>query len=336
MACSAYIFTGPEFGERNDAVEELRKKTEKKFGVVDSYSYYLSETKLADILSLLQNGSLFAAARFAVVRNAELIKKKDDFEMISQWLKIAAHDESTVIIFVSEENSVDKKLEKLIPKENRKIFWEMFENRKEAWLRNFFQKQGLEINSEAIESILSLIENNTEALRTECSRFVVCFEKNHVITSDDVENVLAHNREESAFTLFDSLSNARHGKQQRLEVSLSVLQRILQSKGASGVQVIAGLTYCFRRLRVWHEIHSTGRPSDFDLKIKGFSSKKAQSQYVGASQIWSVKHVLVILALLSQTDMHIRSTGTALEEILLNTMLYSIVFKGGIPLSQYQ
>ncbi len=336
MACPAYLFTGPEFGERNDVIEDLKKKTEKKFGTVDFYSFYLAETKLSEILSVLQNGSLFAAARFAVIKNAEIIKKKDELEMISQWLSIASTDDSTVIVFVSDENAADKKLENLIPKENKRIFWEMFEDRKESWLKTYFQKQNLTIDQDAVEVILDLVENNTEALRTECSRFGLCFEKGHRITQEDVESVLSHNREESAFTLFDALSNDRQDYQHRFETALSILQKILLSKGASGVQVIAGLTYCFRRLKVWHEIHDAGRPSDFDLKIKGFSSKNAQKQYARAQRIWNEKQSTQILSLLSKTDMDIRSTGSALEETLLCTMLYSFIYKEGQPVSQYQ
>ena len=336
MDFPAYLFTGPEFGERNDVVEELKKKTQKKFGDVDFYSFYLSETKLSDIISLLQNGSLFASARFAVVKNAELIKKKDELEMLSQWFSSAASDDASVIVFISEETGVDKKFENLFPKSNRRIFWEMFEDRKESWLRNYFQKLNFTIDQDAVDAVLDLIENNTEALRTECSRFQLCFEQGHRITQDDVESVLAHNREESAFTLFDALSNSRQDKKQRFETALLILQKILLSKGASGVQVIAGLTYCFRRLKQWHEIHLSGRPSEFDLKIKGFSSKKAQNQYAGAQRIWSGLRTLDILALLSKTDMEIRSAGTAVEETLLSTMLYSVVYKDGLPLSQYQ
>lgn len=336
MPCPAYVFTGPEFGERNDAIAELKKKTEKKYGATDFYSFYLSETKLSDVLSLLQNGSLFASARFAVVKNAELIKKKDDIDMISQWLNSASSDDSSVVVFVSEETAVDKKFENLFPKENKRIFWEMFEDRKENWVKNYFQKQGFTIEQDAVEAVLDLIENNTEDLRTECSRFQLCFEQGRRISQDDVEQVLSHNREESAFTLFDALANSRQDKQQRLETSLSILQKMLLSKGSSGVQVIAGLTYCFRRLKVWHEVHLAGRPSDFDLKVKGFSSKKAQTQYASAQRIWNESSTAAILSCLSQTDMEIRSSGSMLEETLLSTMLYSLVYKSGSPVTQYQ
>lgn len=79
-----------------------------------------------------------------------------------------------------------------------------------------------------------------------------------------------------------------------------------------------------------------GRPSEFDLKIKGFSSKKAQNQYAGAQRIWDEHRTLPVLALLSKTDMDIRSAGTILEETMLCSMLYSLVYKDGQSLSQYQ
>ena len=37
-----YLFTGPEFGEKNDALQEIRNKTEKKFGQYDFYTFYAS------------------------------------------------------------------------------------------------------------------------------------------------------------------------------------------------------------------------------------------------------------------------------------------------------
>ena len=122
---------------------------------------------------------------------------------MSAWLENA--DFSTVLILVSDEITVDAKLEKLIPPSNRKKFWEMFENKKVEWVTNYFSKNGYIIKSNVVLLILDLIENNTQALKEECSRFFVCFQKQHEITEKDVEEVLSHNREENVFTLFNVL-----------------------------------------------------------------------------------------------------------------------------------
>jgi len=333
-----YLFTGPEIGERNDVILNLRVQMKKKLGALDEYTFYASETKLIDVLSLLMNESLFAAARFIVLNGAEQIKKKEDLELLSKWIKTSGNgDNNSVLILVSDENSCDKKLEALIPKDNKRIFWEMFENRKEQWLLGYFKKNGYGITPDAVDLILDMVENNTEALKTECSRFFMFFEKGYTVTVDDVEKFLSHNREESAFTLFDSMCEVSKSFNARFETSLEIYQKIKMSKESSGVQLIAGLTYCFRRLTIWHKIfEENSNPSEFDLKIKGFSSKKAQNQYKNASKIWKKTDVMNILALLAKSDMEIRSTGSIFEDTILQMLLYSIIIKKGQSLELYE
>lgn len=332
-----FIYTGPESGERNDAIEKFRKDFAKKAGELDCHTLYALETSVNDLVTLLQNGSLFASARFVVFRNAELIKTKDEIEQIAAWQKGAqkAGTDDAVLFLVSDEIGIDKRLEALASKENKRIFWEMFEDRKEKWLFDFFRKNGFQIEQSAVELILDLIENNTEALRNECSRFFSCFDKSHLITADDVNNILSHNREESPFTLFEAICDTSKKDTVRLENALLILQKIRQSKESNAIQLIAGLTYCFRMLRTWHQVN-LDYPSEFELKKAGFSSKARQQQYAGAAKIWNDNQSAACLALLSECDYKIRSLGSAVEDTLLQTMLYSIVLKKGLGLSEYK
>jgi DNA polymerase-3 subunit delta len=318
-------------------VEQLRREAEKS-GPIDAHSFYAQDIRVEEVITLLQNGSLFAEERFVVIKNAELIKKKEEIQCIAEWAKetataaMQAGKAGSVLVLVSDEIGIDKKLEAIVPKEQKRIFWELFEDRKEQWLRDFFRKAGFRITDDGVEAILDLVENNTEALRNECSRFVLFFTPDHLIDAEDVDRILAHNREESAFTLFDRLADGAHEGNPHggLEEALETLQRIRLSKESSGVQLIAGLTFCFKRLLVWHTIHRGGnRPSDFDLKIKGFSSAKAKDQYRRAQRRWSAADTSRILALLAETDMEIRKNGTALEQCSLELLLYSIVLKKG-------
>jgi len=338
-----WLFSGPEFGKRNGTIEEYRKNAKKKFGSLDEYTFYAYETSIAEVVSLLQNGSLFASARFIVLRNAENIKKKDDLDLLKGWVTTVEKqlsdkqvDGSDAWLFlVSDETSVDKKLESIVPKENRKIFWELFDNQKTEWLKNWFSKAGFSIDNDAIDTILDLVENNTEALRTECSRFSLCFDKGHHISADDADTVLTHSRQESPFTLFAALCATSKLPIERLTASLTILQQIRHSKESSGIQLIAALSYCFRRLKAWHAVHEGQNPSDFDLKIKGFSSKKMQSQYAQASRLWTIRETVLCLALLADTDMRIRSTGSMIEDIELQQLLYALAIKRGRPLQVY-
>ncbi|NLL99873.1 MAG: DNA polymerase III subunit delta [Treponema sp.] len=331
-----FLYTGPEFGERNDTIDDFRKQIEKKLGSLDYHRLYTSDVKVQDVITLLRSGSLFEDGRFVVLYNAETIKNKDDINELNLWQNACEKNgkNDAFLFLVSDDIGVDKKLENIVDKANKKIFWEMFDNRKEQWLHSFFSKNGYSIEQAAVERILEMIENNTEALRNECSRFFLCFEKGYVITTEDVENVLTHNREESAFTLFDVACEPSRNDVQRFESALSVLQKIMQSKDSESIALIAGLTYCFRTLRTWHEIHENSHPTEFDLKKAGFLSKTKQNQYNAASQLWNSVQTSHCLARLAESDIKIRSIGGAVVENVLQTMLYSIILKKGEPIQE--
>ncbi len=334
MSAPIYLFTGPEIGSRNERVESIKSSLIKKFGDVDNYLLYASDSKIEEIIAKLQTESLFVPATCVVLREAELVKKKDEIELIASWLKTAK--DSATLILVSDEISVDSKLDKLIPKENKQIFWAMDESRLQDWLRNYFRKNGYAIDEDALESILELTENNTEALRTECNRFFLCFPKEHEITGDDVEQILAHNREESAFTLFDAMATPSQAPATRLESALSILQKILLTKNNSPVMILSGLASCFRRLELWHSIHAGGYVDEITLKSKGFSSKTARNQYSRASRVWTFGQCAAILASISGTDSEIRSTGMTLQNTQLSVLLYEIVMKNGGRSAKYE
>lgn len=335
MAAPIYLYSGPEIGSRNEQVESIKNSLIKKFGDVDNYLLYASDSKIEDIIAKLQTESLFVPATCVVLREAELVKKKEEIELLSSWLKGAK--DSAVLILVTDEISVDAKLDKLVPKENKQIFWAMDESRLASWLQGYFRKNGYAIESDAVDSILELTENNTEALRGECNRFFLCFPRDHTITESDVEQILAHNREESAFTLFDAMANPNESPSSRLEESLSILQKILLTKNNSPVMILAGLASCFRRLELWHSIHAGGAYLDeFTLKTKGFSSKTARNQYSRAARVWSFGQCAAVLASISGTDSEIRSSGQSLQETQLSMLLYEIIMKNGGRCAKYE
>ncbi len=335
MAAPIYLYTGPEIGSRNEQVDSIKNSLVKKFGEADNYLLYASDSKIEDIIAKLQTESLFVPATCVVLREAELVKKKDEIELIASWLKSAK--DSSVLILVSDEISVDSKLDKLVPKENKQIFWAMDESRLSSWLQGYFRKNGYSVEPEAVDSILELTENNTEALRAECNRFFLCFPKEHTITESDVEQILAHNREESAFSLFDSMANPSESPGARLEAALSILQKILLTKNNSPVMILAGLASCFRRLELWHSIHAGGAYlDDFALKTKGFSSKSSRNQYSRASRVWSFGQCAAILASIAGADSEIRSTGQTMQESQLSLLLYEIIMKNGGRCAKYE
>lgn len=328
MEAQLYLYTGPEFGKRNDAVEAVKNSLTKKLGQIDNHLFYLSETPFSQVMTILQSGTLFSDGVCIVCKNAELLKKKEDIQMLTDWQ--SNPEPTAALILISDEISVDSKLEKLISKQNRQKFWEMYESDKLPWVINHFKKNGYLISQDAAQLILDLIENNTEALKQECSRFFIIFPKDHEITEKDVESVLTHTREENVFSLFNQMSQASLSAQKRLESALDILQKIRLSNDSSSVKIIMGLASCFRKLITWHKIHEEYQYIDSNqLKTMGFSSVPMQNQYKNAAKIWTSGQSAAILSLLASTDMEIRTGGTLMENVLLQKALYEIIIKKG-------
>ena len=213
---------------RDEAAEAVVKSLKKKFGEVEEHVYYLSETSIGQVLSVLDNGNLFASATCVICKNAELLKKKEDVQLVEEWCKSAdeSGEASSALIFISDEISVDSKLDKLVPAANKKKFWEMFDNQKIPWLTDYFRKNGYTLTADAAQMILDMVDNNTLALKNECSRFFVCLEKGKTVTPEDIDSFLTHNREENAFTLFKQMIASYDSENKRLQESLDVLQGI--------------------------------------------------------------------------------------------------------------
>ncbi len=323
---------------RDEAAQAVIKALKKKFGEVEEHVYYLNETSIGQAISQLDNGNLFASATCVLCKNAELLKKKDEIALVEDWCKAAeaSGEDSSALIFISDEISVDSKLDKLVPAPNKKKFWEMFDNQKIPWLTDYFRKNGYSLTDDAAQMILDMVDNNTLALKNECSRFFLCLEKGKTVTPEDVDSFLTHNREENAFTLFKQMIGSYETSSERLEEALEVLQGIRLSKDSSSVPLIAGLASCFRRLVLWHRLKDESGsygPDDATLKSNGFGSSLIQGQYRKAAKIWTKGQATAILAILSSTDMEIRSGGSATEDILLQKMLYEIVVKKGASMA---
>ncbi|MDR1587541.1 MAG: DNA polymerase III subunit delta [Treponema sp.] len=333
QTAGSYIFLGPELGKKQDAIDAVRKSLAPKrravppdsgegaAGGIDETVFYAGETPIPQMAAAIQNGSLFAETRLFLIKNAELIKKKDEVETLAACMK--QPEKGTALILVSENNSVAKGLEDAVPKENKKVFYELFENEKTEWVASFFRRGGFSIDPEGIELILELVENNTDALGRECSRLMLFLEpeKEKTIGAAFVGEWLAHSREESAFTLFSGIAAGDFSR------GLESLHTLLGAK-ESPQGILAGLAWCFRKLRDYLALAEAGEVNSFELKKIGIAAPKARDDYAAAARRYSTAGADFCLALTAEYDILLRSSGSALESILMDRYLCKI-FRAG-------
>ena len=322
VSSNVYIFLGPELGKKQDALDAVNTKDAEEF------SFYAGETPVSAIADTLLNIGLFSEKRSVKIKNAEQIKKKDETELLASCIRNI--DKNTFLFLLSDEIKLAPGLEDAVikagvPKNCRQVFYEMFEKEKHEWLMSFFRREGYNISRDCVNTILELVENNTDALRRECSRLLLFLPKDRAareITPEDIENWLSHNREESAFTLFSRIAS---GDLSRALESLSVM---LAAKESS-IGILSGLASCFRKLGDYLVLQEEGNAANsFELKKIGLSSPKAKDDCAAAARRYNAESVQACLALTAEYNMLLRSPVSVMENILMDRYLLALINEG--------
>jgi DNA polymerase-3 subunit delta len=310
-APAAYIFLGPELGKKQEAVDSVKSK----FPNAEAYVFYAGESSAGAIADTLQNRGLFSETRLVIVKNAELLKKKDEAELLVSCIR--ALEDGSALILISDEIKLAAGLEDAVSKENRQVFYELFEREKAEWLRQFFAREGFSIDRDGVDTILEMVENNTAALSRECARLATFLPSGRPVSAEAVEKWLSHNREESAFTLFSRIARGELSK------ALETLDALLAAK-ESGPGILAGLAWCFRKLGDYLALLEAGDVNNFELKKIGLSAPKARDDYASAVRRFNAAAVERCLALTAEYDILLRSPVAALEQILMSRYILAV------------
>lgn len=314
-----YLLLGPEEAERRGFIKQITQGLEKQFGEVEVHRFYAFDASLLDALPLLRSGSLFGGHTLILIHNAEEIKKKEEADAFSAYCKNPS--ETGTLILTSDRPGIDKRLEKAVSRDQKRIFWEMFENQKQGWLINYARKRGVSLDPEAAELILELVENNKLALAAEIDRLCLFFPER--IGPEDVETYIYHAKEENVFTLFGILAEAE------FQGSLEILEKLLLSSEHHPVQLVAGLLWQFQNLlaiKSGEEAHRSLEELFTQLNIR---SKRNQRIYATAAKRYDLDSCENIVLALNETDELLRSTPSAMHPGLLRDLVYNVVVRKG-------
>ena len=316
---SCWLFLGPEIGEKEEALKELRAKLSKASkSPLEEIHLYAGETPAVQMVAAMRNGSLFADSRLFLIKNAENIKK-EEANLFAEYIA-SPKDKgigNTVLVLISEESSISKTLEKALPPGARRVFYELSEQRKTEWVEGYFQAKGFRISVEGIRTILELIENNTEALTKECSRLLPFLDKGKEIDPADLEKWLSHTREESTFTLFSRIAEGD------LTRSLESLRTLLTAK-ESPQAIFGGLSWCFRKLRDYLYLEEAGIRDEGEYRRIGVIGPQSRRDYSLAARRYNSAGAETCIALTAEYDLKTRSANTFPEQILMDEYLYKL------------
>ena len=316
-----WLLLGPETGQKQDFVQELKKNLETEFRQPpEVHRHYAFESDFSELLSLALNGDLFCAHKLVLVSSAEDLKKADA-DKLKDFLNHP--DPPSTLVLLSDETRHDA-LGKVLPKEQVKIFWEMFDQQKKGWVINHFQKLAMTMEPDAADFFLEMVENNTDQIRLEAQKLSAFLGPGAVITLDGLESFLVHTREENVFTLFERIAEGSFPK------ALEVLKKILAAKETEGIGLLAGLVWQFKVLLSFHLKLLERNTTEESLLALNVRAKKAQANYKSASRIYSLADVQNILVLIAEFDFRLRQYRAEHHGLLLELFLYHLMVRKGI------
>ncbi len=320
---SCYILAGPETGRRDAFVKELVASCAAKDKSPPEFSrYYAGEIQAEQLVGILRNGSLFASRRIVEYRNAEAVTGKAAVSALENYIRHPA--EGAVLVLETEAYSLPKSIEAAAGASNKKMFWELRDSEKPAWIRERLARDRLTAEDEAIDAILELVENETSALDAACCMLAACFPEGTRLRADDAEAALSKSRQEDAFSLFDRMAGGELGS------ALGVLETILADRQSDAAQIIAALVWSFRKLERLQLAVASGLSSDEAFRQEKVASKTGQKKFRAAMQRYSAEDCSRIVRAASETEGALRGgLSTLFTRPLLHLLIQSAMVRKG-------
>jgi DNA polymerase-3 subunit delta len=318
-AQTTYLFLGPEEGLKADEVSNIRQGLAKKLGAPpDEHRFYVPDESLSQVVDVLRNGSLFAAHRLVIVSGVDQVRKKAELQPLLDYL--AAPSPEATLVLLADSLRVDPKIDRLVPGEHRKVFWEMFENQKHSWILAYFRRHRVTISDEAIDLILEVVENNTQELRRQAEKLCTFVGPDGSVGVDEVDTFIYHSREENVFTLF------AHVAADNFEAALMALDKLTTSGESNPVQTIGGLVFQFRRLLALRLLLDNDVSLETAFSRLNIRGKRIQSEYGEGVRKYMASELESSIHLLTEYDALFRSQRPGIHRCLLELMVYQLFY----------
>ncbi len=334
MKGNVMLLMGSEEGLKQEWIDREKAELLSQYPDLEIVPIFAFDSDGSDLQEALEGASLFSSHKLVMLRHFEEAKKGSPlYRTLVKYLKHPNDENHLMILTTGRPSDVGSEITKLLSSDEQLIFYEMFENKKEEWLRNYFRKEGLGIAREAISLLLDTVSNDTFEMKESCSQlvsFIKAKGESSTVTEEDISKYMAHTRSEDGFTLFSHMAEGD------LVRSLSALRKILSSDPRSGIGVMATLQRQFRLLESFLEIRKQrGEAAAFAeatvLNTSAFGRdsvgimKMSQNIFRQAARNYSAEDAARIVLYLDRQDLEIRKAGSDNQGLLFDLLVHTIV-----------
>ncbi|MBQ0071066.1 MAG: DNA polymerase III subunit delta [Spirochaetales bacterium] len=336
-----YILLGPEEGEKNQWIMRERKKALDNHPDAECYSFFGGDEDESSFVSAISQSSLFSSFRFVVLKHFENIKKTDDMYKATVEFAKEPQDDVVFVVVSSESgtSTLPKELVQAAGKENTITFWEMRDDQKKSWIRETCRREGFQISQNAIEEILSSVDNNTQEMKNLVSSITTFLRVQNKgirnIDTDDIEAYSARTKGENGYTLFRAIGEGD------LEHALLIVQSIILNDSREVIPAVTVLANMFRRLENCLELKAARKSEDEIWKEATFIPTyaggrrqvginfKERDLYRKAMRLYTLEDVRRIIVYLGKSDSEVKSASTDMTKLYMETLVYRIIVQKG-------
>lgn len=317
-----YLFLGPEEGLITQALTAIKKKI---FGQSENikdkiFYYHGDDVTKNEISGFFESNFLFITKRLLIIREAESLKPDAVSAIVSIIEKGIGSDLYMILISSNQEKKkINTRLEKLFTFEQKIYFWELFTNQKQSWIISFFKSHQKQITNNAVNFILNMVENNTFEFKAECEKILYSMKDKSLIDEEQLENFLYHSKDESLFTLLDSVSL---GDKIR---SIDILHKLYLTKESSLISLTGGFFWYFRILMKLHFLKQKGVGQEKAFAQMKIVFRKMKKTFEQGLQTMSLQQISGNLIKLADLDIRLRTLSTEIKLIAFEIFLITIL-----------
>lgn len=327
---------GPEEGEKLAWLEGEKRRLAGLHPDMEVVNLFAFDTDPAALEESLFSSSLFSSFTLVVLKHYEELKKDSPVNrVILKYVQDKDSPNALIVLSSQTTYSLPAALSKALSRDMVISFWEMFENKKQDWIRSFFRKEGYQISQDAIRYILDMIENNTWEMKNTCSQLALFFQLSGTkgqIGLDEISSYLSHTREEDGFSLFACIARADLAK------SLSCLKKILDSDRNGHIGLTGVLLRQFRLLESFSSLRSGGEEAAFSnasafsssaAPVRGIKTQRDKATFKTAADNYTLEDTGRIIRYLDGMDVKVKMAAADEVSLTLELMLYTIIVNRG-------
>ncbi|NIZ18534.1 DNA polymerase III subunit delta [Entomospira culicis] len=319
-----YALLGLENGLKLEYLQKLKAKAMKRAGGLEVHRFYGHELEETRILGLLQSPSLFGDLPWIEVMMAEAIKK-GELKGLINFIKKGVG--SGYLIFISDEERLDKSLEAVVPSAQKKVFKALSEEELEAFVHSYLAQRSGKIEEEALHLLLSRLLSDSQAIKRTLD-FLLQGQSDlpePMITLNAVRDFVEQTKEITVHDLFFSLAK------RNLPEALDQVEQLMHSKDGLSVMTLIVLNRSFKGVIDYNALVANGYSGQQALKELKIFYQRAQSTQL-AHKFYTDEELDAIMVFASQYDLAARDSN---KEIIRQVIVSYVVSCCTAPFSLY-